>query len=205
MYGEKGLAGFWYAALGRAGYRRLLLLERRLDEALPLPAADDATWVRPLRREDEDGFVALGQEGAATFRGRLEQGHQGWGAWRAGELLHAQWLATGEAWIEHLGCRVHLGDGVAYVYRAFTAPPWRGAGLTSAVHARALAEMRERGSTLALCGVAPGNRPALSPWLRLGYRRVGFARTFGAGRQRRLRVRAAPGSGASLRWRLETA
>jgi len=205
LHREKGVAGFWYLALWSAGYRRLLLLERRLDEAPPLPAAADATLVRRLRCEDEDGFVALGQEGAVAFRERLERGHEGWGAWCDGELRHVQWLATGEAWIEHLGCRVRLGEGVAYVYRAFTTPRWRGVGLTSAVHARGLAAMRERGSTLALCGVAPGNRSALSPWLRLGYRRIGFASTFGAGRRRLLRVRVATDAGASPRWRIETA
>jgi len=204
MYREKGIAGFWYGVLGHAGYRRLLLLERGLGEPLPELTTADATLVRPLRAEDHAAFAALGQESAVEFRKRLEHGHQCWGAWCSGVLRHVQWLALGEVWIEHLDCRLRLDERVVYVYRAFTDPEFRGRGLAPAVHARGLAAMRERGFTLALCGVAPGNRPALSPWLKVGYRRIGFASTLRRRRGRLLQVSADRSAGASPRWKIES-
>ena len=204
VYREKGVAGFWFGALRHAGYRRLMLLERTVGDPLPnLAARVDAT-IRPLGLDDEAAFAALGQEDPREFARRLESGHQCWGAWVSGALRHVQWLALREAWIEHLGCRLRLHDGVLYVYRAFTQPEFRGAGLAPATHCRGLDAMREQGCTLALCGVAPGYRPALVPWLKVGYRPIGFASTFGSARGRLLRVRLGPGAPASRGWTIET-
>lgn len=202
VYREKGLRGVWFAAAARAGYRRLVALEKRLDgspvEIPPVAGAE----IRELGPGDEDAFAALGQEPAAAFRERLESGHRCWGAWCAGGLGHVQWLGFGAAGVEYLGCRLLLSDEVVYVYRAFTLPQLRGRGLTPATQAACLPEVHRQGCRLALCAVLPENRWAFSPWLKVGYRRVGVIRSVAAGRRRWTRAFPDGGALTAAGWRL---
>jgi len=203
VYREKGFGGVWFGALSRMGYRRLVLLERRLDETVrPVPPRAEAE-IRPLRRDDEAAFVALGQEDASVFRNRLEAGHQGWGAWCSGALRYVAWVAFRETEVEYLSCRLVLADDVAYVYRAFAEPRHRRLGLGPATQAACMEVLRGRRFRLVLAAVLPDNPWAFPPWLRVGYRRIAVVRTLGTGRRRRVFVSLDTGSGAPLGWRFE--
>ncbi len=183
VYREKGMAGVWFGALTRVGYRHLALLERRPEAPIPRVPVRARTEVRPLDRDDETEFVALGREDARAFRARLEGGQVCWGAWNSGGLRHVQWVASREAWIEDAGCRLLLDEGVVYVSRAYTDPAYRGIGLAPATEIARLHAMRERGGTLSLGVVVPENRAVVSLWLKLGWRRIGFIRSLRVGRR----------------------
>ena len=203
VYREKGPGGVWFGALSRVGYRRLVLLERNLGEpVLPVAARADVE-VRPLRRDDEAAFAALGQNDARVFRSRLEAGHQCWGAWCSGDLRHVAWLGFREVHVEYLNCRLLLDQGVAYVYRAFTQPAYRRLGLGPATQEKCLQAQRERGCRLVLAAVLPDNPWAYPPWLRVGYRRVAVVRALGAGRWRRIVVTPGERPGARTGWRFD--
>ncbi len=205
VYREKGVGGVWFGILSRAGYRRLVVLERRLDEPLAAFRPGAAVEIRPLRRDDQDAFMALGQTSAAVFHDRLDRGHQCWGAWCAGGLRNIGWLAFKEAWVEYLGCRLILADGVVYFYGAFTHPQYRGLGLTATRAAACLRAVREQGYWLALCAVQPENPSAFSPVLKLGYRRIGVLGSVGFGGWRWSRVRLDGGGRVADGWRLADA
>jgi len=188
VYREKGPAGVWFGALSRFGYRRLVLLGRRLDEPVPRCTARVEAEIRRLRPEDEAAFVGLGASDADAFRHRLELGHQCWGAWVSGRLCHFAWLAYREAWVEYLRCRVVLDDGVVYAYNAYTDPECRAWGLSAARQSVCLPRLREEGHEVVLAAILPDNPSALPPCLKVGYRRIGVVRALGAGRRPRILV-----------------
>ena len=203
VYREKGPAGVWFGALSHVGYRRLVLLENRLDEALPRCEPRIEAEMRPLRREDEAAFESLGQEDPGVFRRRLELGHRGWGAWCSGQLRHVVWFAFREVWVEYLRGRLVLDDGVAYAYRAYTEPPYRRLGLGPATQTLCLQALRGQRHRVVLAAVLPDNPWAFPPWIKVGYRRIGVARALGTGERPRILLRLEHGPGTSPGWRFE--
>jgi hypothetical protein len=187
VYREKGLGGVWFGGLSLVGYRRLVLMERRLDEPVPEISPRVDVEIRPLGREDEAAFAALGQGDADVFRDRLARGHECWGAWCSGSLRHVSWVAFGEAWVEYLRCRLLLDDGVGY----------RGSKFMKA--------MQKQGRTALLAAILPDNPGAFAPWLKMGLRRIGVVRAIGAGPRPRIFVRLDRAAAAPLRWRFERA
>jgi len=205
VYREKGAGGVWFGALSKAGYRRLVLLQVPLSEPVPAVSAGTEADIRPLAAGDATAFAALGQGDAGVFARRVGLGHECWGAWVSGRLRHVAWSALHEAWVEYLRCRVVLDDGVAYAYRAYTEPAYRGLGLGTAVQSASLKALQARGHRFVLAGVLPDNPWAFTPWLRTGYRRVGVVRALGAGGRPRVFVRLHRGGRTAVGWRFERA
>ncbi|HVN76286.1 MAG TPA: hypothetical protein VMT19_08225 [Thermoanaerobaculaceae bacterium] len=205
VYREKGASGVWFGALSLVGYRRLVLLAVRLDAPAPVWQARVDAEIRPLLPADEAAFEALGQGDARVFRERLALGHQPWGAWSAGALRHVVWVGVGSAWVEYLRCQVSLGVGVAYAYRAYTEPPYRGLGLGPATQSACLAALRADGFVASLAGVLPDNPWAFAPWLKVGYARIGVVRAFGAGRRPLVAATFRRGAGLRTGFRFERA
>ncbi len=203
VYREKGPGGVWFGILSLVGYRRLVLLERRLDEPVPEISPRVEAEIRPLRRDDDRAFEALGQGDAGVFRNRLDGGRQCWGAWCSGSLRHAVWAASSEVWVEYLSCWLLLHNGVAYIYRAFTQPEYRRLGLGPATVAQCLRDLQLKGHSVVVVAVLPDNPWAFSPWFKIGFRRIGVVRAFGAGSQPRISVRLDRGARAEARWRFE--
>jgi len=202
VYREKGLPGVWYAALARAGVRRLVVFERSLAAPLAAIAPPAGVTIRTLGPADEEAYAPLGQETAATFRRRLAAGHECWGAWCEGALRHVSWLAFSEVEVEHVGCRLLLADDVAYPYHSFTQQAYRGRGLSPARQVRSLAELRRRGFVLVVCAVAPENRSAFPPVRKLGYHGVGTITSVRVGAWCRVWCRLDAGAVAHG-WRLD--
>ncbi len=203
VHREKGLAGVWFGALARAGYRRLAVLERRFDEPLVAFRPRVEAEIRQLRRDDEGAVTALDQTPGNVFRERLDRGHQCWGAWCGGALRHVEWLAFADACVEYLGIRLLLDADAVYVYRAFTDVSFRGMGFTPATQTACLPTLRRQGFRLAICAVLPENPWAFSPWLKVGYRRIGVLASLAVGSRRRARLRLDGGGRAADGWRLE--
>ncbi|MGD1148926.1 MAG: GNAT family N-acetyltransferase [Thermoanaerobaculaceae bacterium] len=203
VYREKGPDGVWFGGLSLVGYRRLVLLERRLDKPVPEISPRVEAEIRPLSRKDEAAYENFGQGGAGIFRKRLERGHQCWGAWCSGSLRHVVWAASSEAWVEYLSCRLLLDDGVAYIYRAFSQPEYRGLGLGPATGAQCLRALQAQGHTVVLAAVLPDNPWAFPPWFKIGFRRIGVVRALRPGRQPWIFVRFDHGAGAQTRWKFE--
>ncbi len=181
VYREKGVAGLWFGTLSKAGYRRLVLLEKRLDEPTPQWSPGVEAKIRPLLPADETAFEALAQCQPGAFRHRLGLGHQCWGAWVSGQLRHFAWLARGEAWVEYLRCRLSLDDGVLYSYNAYTDPGYRELGLSAARQSACLPSLRAQGQRAVLAAVLPDNPWGLPNCLKLGYRGIGIVRAIGLG------------------------
>ena len=205
VYREKGPGGVWFGVLSKAGYRRLVLLERRLDEPVADRALHTEVRIRRLAPGDETAFAALGQGDAEVFQQRMEQGHECWGAWCAGGLRHVAWIGFHEVRVEYLACRLLLEDRHAYVYRAYTEPAYRRLGLGPAAHSVCLASLQRRGFERSLAAVLPDNPWAYPPWLAVGYRRIAVVRAIGLGDRPRIVVSRDNRLAAPADWRFERA
>jgi len=91
-------------------YRRVVVMERRLDHTLPEIAARVPVRPRLLARSDLESYAQLRPDaGAATTQRRLAQGHQCFALWHEGQIVHAGWAATRDAWVDYLDCPFPLG------------------------------------------------------------------------------------------------
>jgi GNAT superfamily N-acetyltransferase len=191
---ELGPRGVWFGVLAHTIYRRLALLERQLEGALPDYRPRVEAEIRCLGPADELAYYALRpRDDASLFRRRLDRADQCWGAWCEGELRHVGWIATKEAWIRHLDRSFRLAEEEAFTYGAFTHPDWRGLGLQPARQAVCLRALHDRGYRRAFCTVLPESRAAFSSLSKVGYQRIGVIGYVGLGRWRWSFYRAAAG------------
>ncbi len=173
LWHSQGAAGVWFTALALSVYRRMLLLERPLDEPIPEYVPRVAAEIRPLTAADEIDYGKLQPHDARRFLTRMELGHQCWGAWCEDGLRHVCWVAFREAWIDYLARPLPLAQGEVYSYGLFTHPGWRGLGLSPARTTRYMSALRAQGYRRVLTAVLPENRMAQSPLLKAGYGRIG--------------------------------
>src|SRR5262250_876225 len=93
-------------------YRRVVVMERRLDHTLPEIAARVPVRPRLLTLSDLESYAHLRPDVAApTTRQRLAQGHQCFALWREGQIVHAGWTAMRDAWVDYRGCPFAGGWG----------------------------------------------------------------------------------------------
>jgi GNAT superfamily N-acetyltransferase len=176
-------------------YRRLMLLERRLDEPiveLPLP---DGIVVRRIEREHLDAYQAFrsGPDGAEGAR-RLDEGQWGFAAWYDGRIVGAGWTSSGRASIPYLDWELALAADEAYSHDVFTAPEFRGRGLAPAARIDLLRYARERGCRRILSALLPENTSGWRMPALIGFRPIGWIGYVGAGRRRRRFCHVEPGA-----------
>ena len=193
---KRSALAIWFRALARLGvYRRLLLIERRLDQPipdLPLPAS---IAMRLLGPDDIPAYLAFRpDQRAEEIAERLARGHWCLAAWRDGRVVSAAWGAPGRAPLEYLDWDLPLAPDEAYSYDLYTAPAARGRGMTPATRAPHLLLARDRGYRRLLATLLPENRRALRTPEQLGYRVIGRLGYVGVGRWRRRFCRLRPGA-----------
>jgi ribosomal protein S18 acetylase RimI-like enzyme len=182
----RGPVNLWFRMLGEIGYRRVVVLECRLEGELPEVAARLPVRIALLTPADLEAFTRFRRElEPSTIRRRLEQGHQCFIVWREGEIVHAGWAATRQAWVDYLGCAFPLGPGDVYQYDSFTAPAFRGLDLAGARVAWMARFFRDAKARRLLAVVWPENTAAFRPLEKAGYRRCGWLRVIWCGRWRR--------------------
>ena len=171
--------------LGATIYRRVVVMERRLDHTLPEIAARVPVRFRLLTLSDLGSYALLRPDAAApATRQRLAQGHQCFALWHEGQIVHAGWTATRDAWVDYLGCPFPLGAGDVYQFDSFTAPAFRGLDLAGARIAWMSRHLRDSGFQRLFAVVWPENTAGFPPLEKMGYRRCGWLRVIRLGRWR---------------------
>jgi RimJ/RimL family protein N-acetyltransferase len=171
---REGVRALWFKALGETVYRRLLLLERELDDAPRVLDASVPLEFGFLSEADIDEYAALrGDRDPAVAAGRLRRGDRCFVARHEGRLVAALWVATGEAEFEYLGRRLRLGENEAQRYDSFTAPELRGRGVIAAVGTRLDRQLREENIRRVRGTALPENAAALRALAKGGYRPIG--------------------------------
>jgi len=172
-------------ALAATIYRRVVVMERRLDDTLPEVAARVPARVALLTLGDLEPYARLRPDAeATTARQRLAQGHQCFAVWHERQIVHAGWAATRDAWVDYLSCTFPLGAGDVYQFDSFTVPAFRGLDLAGARIAWMARHLRASGFRRLFAVVWPENRAGFRPLEKMGYRRCGWLRVVGLGRWR---------------------
>jgi len=183
---QRGPVNLWFRILGEIAYRRVVVLECRLDGELPEVVARVPVRIALLTAADLEHFGRFRPDlEPSIVRRRLEQGHQCFGVWHAGEIVHAGWAATRQAWVEYLRCEFPLDAGDVYQYDSFTTPAFRGLDLAGARVAWMARFFRDAQARRLLAVVWPENTAAFRPLEKAGYRRCGRLAVIWWGRWRR--------------------
>ena len=178
-------ATLWVRILGATVYRRVVVLERRLDRSLPEVTARVPARLALLTAADLGHYARFRPDvELGVIQHRLAQGHRCFAAWHEGEIVHAGWAATREAWIEYLGCPFPLEADDVYQFDSFTAPAFRGLDLAGARIAWMARYLRDAELRRLFAVVWPENTAAFRPLEKAGYRHCGWLRVVRLGRWR---------------------
>jgi GNAT superfamily N-acetyltransferase len=172
---EEGLRSFWFKLIGELGYRRMLVVEYRLDDPVPafsarLPVRNDL-----LKASEVNAYLAFRPEiGQTEVINRLKSSQLCFVAWHEGRIVSACWSSAPPVQIEYLACESQLGDGDAYLYDKFTLPAYRGHRIANAVRVYQLQHLRQAGYRRAIGALVPENKTALRDNAKGGFRPVGM-------------------------------
>ena len=183
---QQGIRVLWIKVLGELGYRRMLLVERLLDDHLVFPTPRRPVTVSLLRESEVDAYVAFypGADPVETRR-RLHAGHRCFTVRDRGRLVHTGWVATGRVWIEYLRRYWDLAADDAYVYELFTAPSYRNLRVGMARAAEETRVLQTEGYRRAYAVLWPEDAAAVCHALNGGFRPVGVIGYVKLGRWRR--------------------
>lgn len=171
----EGAKSFGLKLLAECGYRRLLLVERPLDEpvvdfvpALPVDVA-------MLGPDEIDDYVTFRPEATRDdIADRLQHGQMCFVARYRGRIVAGAWVAVQPLWVPFLGCHVDVAAGEGHVYDKFTAPDYRGHHIANAVRSYHLRYLQRAGFRRATGAVLPENVSSLRDDFRGGFRVYGM-------------------------------
>ncbi len=165
----------WFVVCGRIAYRRLLLLERRLDE----PIGDVAPLVpvtHSLLRETEvlEYAALVPDTDPAEIRARLEAGQKCFAARVDGRLVCVRWAGTGRMPLDYLGSDLDLSPDEANIYGLYVDPAFRGHAISPAGSVAMLRHLRDAGFRRVVTTVLPENFASRRSVEKTGYRAYGM-------------------------------
>ena len=175
-----GVSGAMTAALNRLLRKgaAIDLVHVLLLEGEVLAAPTDASLEMRFLTSDEVRRYAAEPESELppALAGRIDHGLDFCFAALSGDRLASySWLALGSVEAEHAaGVDLGLPAHMAYLYKAFTLPGFRGRRLYAATTAGAAKQLRETGITQLVAFVYWNNASALRACARMGYRRLGM-------------------------------
>jgi GNAT superfamily N-acetyltransferase len=183
---DEGVKSLGFKILGETVYRRVILMERLLDEPIAevtgrLPVAIDL-----LEATEIDEYVRF-RLGADPFevRHRLAAGQWAFVARHEGCIVHAGWTTAKRAWIDFLAREIALAPDEVYQYESFTAPGFRGQNLAAVRITEMMHYFRKAQYRRMIAVVVPENTPAFRPLEKAGYRPFGLMGYVQIGRWRR--------------------
>jgi hypothetical protein len=164
----------------------------RLDRESPLlPDSEPAGFAfRFLAPDEVRNFAEPQNELTTKFANRVENGRDFCFAALSGDRLAGYaWYAIGSIKAEHnrgknlnSGVAMSLPDGMAFMYKGFVHPKFRGAGLYGYINAKALQRLETCGVTTMISTADWTNWAALNCCWRLGYQDLGLVWRVGWGR-----------------------
>jgi GNAT superfamily N-acetyltransferase len=171
---DEGLKSFCFKLLGQCGYRRLLLVERALDQPIADFTPRLPVKVAMLAADELDDYLVF-RPGTARreIAGRLRSGDLCFVARHQGRIVAAAWVAVRPVWVPFLGCRIDVTPDEAHIYDKFTLPAYRGHGIANAVRTHHLRHMQRAGMRRATGAVLPENVSSLRDDGRGGFRVYG--------------------------------
>ena len=106
---DEGLRSFWFKLLSQCGYRRLLLVERALDQPIADFTPGLPVDVAMLAQGELDEYLVFrpGRRGAKSPID-CAAGQMCFVARHQGRIVAAAWIAMQPVWVPFLGCRIDV-------------------------------------------------------------------------------------------------
>ena len=170
---HEGPGAFAYKLASELGFRRVLLLERLLDEPIADVASATPVEFAVLGARDVDDYLAHRQDAdRARVEARLASGETCFALRREGRIVSTCWSAGPGYWSGYLECPMPVADGEAYLLDAWTDAASRGLGLAHVLCVHQLRHLRAKGFRRVLRGTVPENRSALRAHAKSGFRPI---------------------------------
>ncbi len=174
VWRSEGPVSFWFKLASELGYRRMLILERSLEEPIPAPSAKLPLSIVLLQDQGWETYVALRPETEpALLDARRRRGEFCFVASLDNRAVASAWVAIGRGWTSYLDATVELAPDEGYLFDAYTLPSLRGQGIAAQLCLHQLHWLRERGLRRAIRATLPENGPALRAHAKSGFRPVG--------------------------------
>lgn len=168
---DEGWSALLVMALADLGYRRFLLLERRLDEPIAAITPRLPVDVATLQPSELDEYLRLNDRlTRPPLEARVARGDECFLARYEGRMVAASWVSRDAHFFRSLGCRYEVGPSEAYLYDSHTAPAFRGRGIAPALGIHVLVRLRERGVTRLVIAILPHNTNNLRARAKTGFR-----------------------------------
>jgi RimJ/RimL family protein N-acetyltransferase len=169
------LRWLWFALLGKIAYRRLLLLERHLDDPIldaPALVPVEIGLLQPTEIADYARLIP--GTSVADVRSRLDAGQWCFVARFQWRLICARWAATGRIRVEYLSRDLEMAPDEAYSYGLYTDPAFRGHGVSPAASVAMLRYLRAASFRRVVAAILPENHASLQSVAKTGYRPCGL-------------------------------
>ena len=171
---QEGLRSLWFKILGDTVYRRLLLLERPLQDPIPEVTARVPVEISLLQKTQIAEYLEFRAEAnESEVQSQLDAGHWCFVARYQGRIVSARWATAGRVWIDYLSRELQLAPGEVYFYDGFTRPDFRGQAVSPVTLAEMLRYFRTAGYRRMVGTVLPENQPSLRAVAKTGYRLYG--------------------------------
>ena len=171
---EEGVKSFWFKLLGDVGYRRLLLLERPLQEPIAEVSPRLPVTIDLLKMTEVAEYLKFRVETTSCeVMDQLNAGHWCFVARHEGQIVAVSWAADRCAWIFYLACEIRLLDGEVYVYDSFTRPDFRGQAVSPAIRTEMIRYFRAADYQRMILGTVPENHANLQAVRKVGFRPFG--------------------------------
>lgn len=168
---DEGPKSFWFKLLSRCGYRRLLLLERALDQPIADFTPGLPVDVAMLAHDELDDYLVF-RPGTTRrgIAGRLRSGDMCFVARHQGRIVAAAWVTAQPLWVPFLGCWIDVTPDEVHIYDKFTLPAYRGHGIANAVRTHQMKHLQCAGLRRATGAVLPENLSSLRDDGKGGFR-----------------------------------
>lgn len=171
---DEGPKSFWFKVLSECGYRRLLLLERALDQPIADFTPALPVDVAMLAESEIDDYLAFRASTAREIADRLRSGQMCFVARHEGRIVATAWVAVHPVLVPFLGCQIEMAAGDAHIYDKYTLPAYRGQGISNAVRTYHLKYLQRAGYRRATGAVLPENASSLRDDTKGGFRTYGI-------------------------------
>jgi RimJ/RimL family protein N-acetyltransferase len=171
-----------YGLLSRLfGYRATDCVWVDLEHWRPVSGETVAFEIRPVSVEEISSEAELKGENPEDAERALGSGAEVLGAFRDGSIISSLWISPHPPSLNG-GLKLEFDERLAFFYRAFTLPEFRGMGLMPAVLRAALGRCALRGYRGAVACIDIANRPSRNAFRTAGFKRVvtiRYAKIFG--------------------------
>lgn len=171
---EEGLRSLFFRLLSEMGYRRMILLERPLDQPIAPVTARVPLEVRmPVRAESQEYFDFRKDTRAETVRRRLAAGHWYVTAHFQGRLVYTRWVGVGKSFEYYLDCDFDMAPDEVYLYDLYVAPGLRGKKIATALASQVYQYLRDAGYRRIVTTILPETKASLRVAEKAGNRVIG--------------------------------